>query len=268
MGLDKCSYLTVINDEAYIPGAVALSRNLKAVNSSFPLNVLVPGKCEEIKLELSAEGISVIDADSRVDDYSIALEGHYWAKTFFKLQAFGLQQFSKLVLIDSDVLVLKNLDRLFGLPHLSAASAGPAIGLRGDSWSCFNSGLMVVEPSMKFLEKALDAIDTVVEQRLSRGMRVGDQDVLNKIEREAWQFSSQKRIPETYNVFWQFLEELCLYQLPNGLSDVAMVHFTGSRKPWHYSETELERLLQDLASDGKSCTAYVLKKFLSYLEGK
>ena len=60
--------------------------------------------------------------------------------TFTKIYCWLLTQYSKCVFLDSDFLVLKNIDDLFEREELSAA---PDAG-----WpDCFNSGLFVYRPS-------------------------------------------------------------------------------------------------------------------------
>ena len=60
---------------------------------------------------------------------------------FFKLKIWTLTQYRKCVFIDSDNLVLQNIDELFERDEMSAA---PDIG-----WpDCFNSGVFVFVPSL------------------------------------------------------------------------------------------------------------------------
>ena len=62
-------------------------------------------------------------------------------KTFTKLNIWTLTSYTKIVYLDTDVLVLKNIDDLFQRDELSA---GPE-----DLWpDVFNSGVLVIEPSM------------------------------------------------------------------------------------------------------------------------
>ena len=61
--------------------------------------------------------------------------------TFTKLHAWKLTEYHKCVFLDSDVMVLQNIDDLFDRPEISAA---PDIG-----WpDCFNSGVFVFVPSL------------------------------------------------------------------------------------------------------------------------
>lgn len=67
---------------------------------------------------------------------------------FSKLHAWGLTHFKKVILIDSDMVVLRNIDHLFLQPDLSAVEDPGAPGK-------FNSGLMVISPNEETLASML-----------------------------------------------------------------------------------------------------------------
>ena len=47
-----------------------------------------------------------------------------WEFCLTKLRAFGLTQFKKIVFLDADIMVLKNLDQLFEKPPMTSALDG------------------------------------------------------------------------------------------------------------------------------------------------
>jgi hypothetical protein len=71
----------------------------------------------------------------------------FWGMSLNKLRVFNLTQFRKVIFMDSDTLVLKNIDHLMREPYFSA----PA------TFSCHNrispprisGGFWVLEPSLK-----------------------------------------------------------------------------------------------------------------------
>lgn len=258
------AFITALNTESYLPGVRALHRNLIHVGSRFPLVVIIPDGATTLAQELRRDGITYLHAPEISIDSLEQMGNHYWGKTFFKIQAFGLTSFDKIVLIDCDILILKNLDALFSFPHISAASVGPAIGLRGDAWSGLTSGVLVVEPSEEEHRRVLGHIEPVIRQKLARGHRAGDQDVLNAVYRDVWETDRTRRLPETFNLIWSFLEEYCLYHLPCGLDDVSVVHFSGSRKPWHMSAGDIEHEKGKLSGEGKMAMHHTLEEYLKY----
>lgn len=69
-----------------------------------------------------------------------------------KLHAFRLTQYSKVIYLDSDVLVLRPISHLFELKH--EFSAVPDIG-----WpDCFNSGVMVFTPNYEWFDLLVNAV--------------------------------------------------------------------------------------------------------------
>jgi len=69
-----------------------------------------------------------------------------WHDCWTKFHIFNLIQFDKIIFLDADLLILKNLDHLFDKPHMTAALDGEYFGL-WEGWPHFNSGCMVIEPS-------------------------------------------------------------------------------------------------------------------------
>ena len=66
----------------------------------------------------------------------------YLKNTFDKLNIFSLVEFEKIVYLDSDLLILENIDNLFNYPHLSCPRDLPF------NMTKFNSGVMVLEPNI------------------------------------------------------------------------------------------------------------------------
>ncbi|OFM30304.1 glycosyltransferase [Corynebacterium sp. HMSC072A02] len=266
IGARKFAYVTALNSENYLEGVFALDRNLRAVSSRYQLVVTVPETREDLVEKLGERNIATVTFPEIDLKCLEKLGSHYWAKTFFKLQVFNLVQFDKIVLLDCDILLLRNIDDLFALPHISAASVGPAIGLRGAAWQGLTSGVLVLEPSPSSYENVLKAVEDVVERKLAKGHKAGDQDVINMVYGAIWANDDRRKLPETYNLIWAFLEEYCRDHLVGGLADVAVVHFAGSKKPWHYSETEVTQLRHDLAKEGKFCMLETFERYLNLFD--
>ena len=78
-----------------------------------------------------------------------------WENCLTKFKIFNLTQFDKLIFLDADILILKNLDDLFERPHMTSALDGEYFNL-WPGWDHFNSGIMVIEPSEKLFNDLLD----------------------------------------------------------------------------------------------------------------
>jgi glycogenin len=135
--------------------------------------------------------------------------------TFTKISLWRQTQYSKIVYLDADMVVLQNLDHLFQLD--SPFAAAPDIG-----WpDAFNSGMMVLTPNMG----EFYALQTLAQSGDS--FDGADQGLLNQY----WQSKPWERLSFTYNCTpsaeYQW-EPAYRYHKSN----IKAVHFIGSKKPW------------------------------------
>src|SRR5262249_550683 len=112
-----------------------------------------------------------------------------------KLRAWELDEFDKVVLLDADMVVLNSLDALFDRPELAAA---PDF-LRPD---CFNSGLLVLDPSREKLGRMLQKLAP------SPTYDAGDPGFLNSFFGDWYTGAGERRLPTWYNLpnfIYQFM---------------------------------------------------------------
>jgi alpha-N-acetylglucosamine transferase len=69
-----------------------------------------------------------------------------WALTLSKFEIFNLTQFDKIIYLDADIMMLKNIDHLFEYPHLTSALDGEYFNIWPDK-PHFNAGILVIEPN-------------------------------------------------------------------------------------------------------------------------
>ncbi len=232
---EKYAYITVLTNEKYIPGVIALKKGLAEVGSCYDLVILLPkNRADELEHMLKMNG--VLDGRCRAEvkpPVTLTVDGdypfgdHYWNSTFFKLAAVSCTEYSKVVLLDSDMLILDNIDDLFAYPSYSAVIAGKAVH---PEWEDLNSGLMVFEPDMELYNKLIASILPAVRRRMDEGLASGDQDVFQQAFPE-WRDEPELHIPEKYNMFFYELCDLSLAGVKYD-SDVKVIHFIGSWKPW------------------------------------
>ena len=237
----KQIYLTALTNERYIPGVMALARSLHEVKSAYDLAIMIP-KEKETALSnaikeygilnipgtfiLPKEKIQLSEMDTLVENkYS------YWMDTFFKLQAASCTEYDKIILLDSDMLVVQNLDHLFDAPNFSAAICGKCVH---EDWLDLNSGLLVLEPSSSLHEKLLSLIVPAIELKKSKGLQAGDQDVFHLVFPD-WRYHPELCLPEKYSICWGWIGDLCKKEncLPE---DFYVIHFTGKSKPWDFGK--------------------------------
>ena len=243
------AFITVLTNERYIPGVRALKKALERSGSQHDLVVLLPeNKSDKLKALLEING--VVGGRCRVEikppiilplDSDYPFGDHYWNNTFFKLAAVSCTEYSKVILLDSDLLILDNIDDLFSFPSYSAVIAGKAVH---PEWDSLNSGLMVFEPDMSLYERLVDSILPALERRLAEGLASGDQDVFQQAF-PGWKHEYRLHIPEKYNMFFYELCDLSLAGKKYG-RDVRVIHFIGSWKPWDGSLLAKENVVSVL----------------------
>jgi alpha-N-acetylglucosamine transferase len=69
-----------------------------------------------------------------------------------------MTQYDKLVFLDSDIMILKNLDHLFECEHMTSALDGEYFNLWPDD-PHFNSGILVIEPNEDEYNRLIDYIN-------------------------------------------------------------------------------------------------------------
>lgn len=247
------AYVTVIATDNYLPGALALHASLKATGARYPM-VIAVGSSVSPKTEniLQNNNLQTIRIDKPDFTETLNQQKKHWLHALDKLAVFSLTEFNKLVYIDSDMLVLKNLDHLFEKPHMSAVQAGRSFP-GNESWAGINSGLMVVEPKAGLYETLQGRIPEVMgESRLN----IGDQDIINHYY-DHWPESDNQLLNESYNVLALYID---YYMKNRGAifkgEKLKVVHFIGAEKPWMKSPVKQLWHIAWLLKQGKKYEAW------------
>lgn len=232
------AYITLLSTLSYLPGVIVLHESVKRTKTDYPFWVAISFTIPfEIADDLRRRGMHVIRLPKSIEipQHFKNASGH-WGNTFDKIHIFGLSKFSKLVYLDSDMMVLKNIDGLFEKPHLCAVAAGY---LENEDWTRLNSGLMVIDPQIELPAKMFELFDRATEDVNALGSnKIGDQDVINAYYPD-WPSRPELHLDEGYNLFSSYLDlyiDKHGYQMPeigsNNLKDVQVIHFIGPKKPW------------------------------------
>ena len=226
----RYSFVTSLTNADYYPGVHALLKGLRAVGSEHDLLVLIPeAQQHELVPRLKSWGCHIATAPPVAIKEDLNAEGHYWNETFFKIRAAGLTEYQKIIMIDSDMLIRKNIDHLFARPSMTAVAAGKT--LRPD-WIQLNTGLVVLEPSNSLFQLLLNSVEPAVRRKREGGLTAGDQDVFHQAFPD-WPNRHDLHLPENYNIFSFDLDQLCGRQPQSFYEDIFVVHFAGPNKPWH-----------------------------------
>lgn len=202
------AYVTVLHSsEAYVCGAIALAQSIIQKNSTRDLVLLHDKSISGKSLRgLRAAGWKT-KWISRIRS-PFAKKDSYNEWNYSKLRVWQLTEYDKIIFIDSDLLVLKNIDEFFFYPELSAA---------GNDKVLFNSGVMVIEPSLCKFE------DMMLKSFKVSSYNGGDQGFLNEV------FTWWHRLPKRINHLKVFSKQDDKeHQVGDGLY---AIHYLGL-KPW------------------------------------
>jgi glycogenin glucosyltransferase len=248
---DDCAYVTLLTSEGYLEGVLALEASLRRCGCVFPLWVVLGDQIGAAAADrLAAAGIPTCRATEfriSLDPKLIALNeslgyGH-WTQTYDRLAFFSMTRWRKIVSIDSDMMVVRNIDGLFDAPHLSAVAAGRSYP-GNEHWVDLSGGLIVIEPKPGVADELAAVVPKLFAEALARGDNapIGDQQVFN-VYFDFWREREDLHLPEGYNLFLDHLDHYwkILPRGPDGRPEIFVVHYAGGRKPWQYDGPRMLR---------------------------
>lgn len=239
------AYVSILTTEPYLIGILGVAECLKRVNSKFPFYVVITDNISsEIEDLLNNRHINTIRKKSIEIPEIIKQKNDkgvfsHWTYTFDKLSIFELTQFDKIVYLDSDIYIRKNIDLLFEKNHMSTTpnrKFGPNITLPPE----LISGLLVIEPQKGILNSFLEILSTIANKRES----VGDQDILQEYYTD-WKNQTELHLDLKYNTFFTYLDYYithCDYKL----DDIFVFHFLLAKKPWDFSLQNINQYIKYL----------------------
>ncbi|CAA2965778.1 UDP-glucuronate:xylan alpha-glucuronosyltransferase 3 [Olea europaea subsp. europaea] len=177
------AYATILHSaHVYVCGAIAAAQSIRMAGSTRDLVILVDDTISDYHkggLEAAGWKIRVIQ---RIRNPKAERDA-YNEWNYSKFRLWQLTDYDKIIFIDADLLILRNIDFLFEMPEISAT---------GNNATLFNSGVMVVEPSNCTFQLLMDHINEI------ESYNGGDQGYLNEI------FTWWHRIPKHMNFLKHF----------------------------------------------------------------
>lgn len=173
---DSRAYVTLVTNDDYLPGAVALLNSLRRTGTTADVVVLHTGGVESSALApLAMTGARLAACDllptsepfnvthSRRNQHALAPftkggkpDFHTPLDNFAKLRLWQLP-YERVVFLDADTLVLRPIDRLFDYPEFSAA---PNVYESVADFRRLNSGVFSARPSPETFAAMLARLDT------------------------------------------------------------------------------------------------------------
>lgn len=244
----KRAWVTLLTRTSYLAGAVLLAHSLRKHQSVYPLIVLytptLPTPClQALQQEAALTNIILRPVDLLLPKEKVSLIASRFEDTWTKLRVFSLYEYDRLVFLDADMLLLRNMDELFELQLPSenwiAANHACVCNLDKDDWApedwtkencaytrltpasppcpvpaegkgprthtLLNSGLFIFQPFREQWEAMLDFLNT---SPLIKTFMFPDQDFLAEFFRGRWisvgyQYNALKTMRYWHPEMWQ-----------------------------------------------------------------
>ena len=234
--MNKYSYVTLLTNDSYVYGVALLVESMSRVNTYYPLHVLINDEVSAASIEIldqlgvTHELVSTIPTPPDIYQHNLNFEPNVaatWRNCWTKFHIFNLTQFDKIVFLDADILILKNLDHLFNCPHMTSCLDGEYFNL-WPGWDHFNSGCIVIEPSQKLFDDILNFANNLKEPELPEYI-IADQEVLNLYFKN-WPTQTHLHLNKYYDIFPPYILE---NQIDDIVQNCYFLHFVG-RKPWTF----------------------------------
>ena len=232
-------YVTLLSSNDFVMGVVMLSWSLQKVKARYPLLVLCTKDISVSSIQMLEKyhiRYKVLSEHIHVDESKVnaSKEFQHWNKTFDKLLIWSLVEYDKVVCLDSDMQVIRNIDFLFEAPHMSAVIA--------DQWNepgldRLNSGLMVIEPNLREFE----GLKQLWESGSIALKNMGDQDIIRAYYRD-WGKNNDLVLHPGLNVLYSEVSAGVIKK--ENVSPVSVIHYIGGRKPWMISAPALMKRLK------------------------
>lgn len=248
---ESYAFVSIITSDDYLRGLLVLHRSLIDTNTQYPFLTLITE-------DISVDTVSVLDKHhipykvikTKINNPTDVDQSHRWFPTYSKLNIFDQTQYDKVVYLDADMLILRNIDELFKFPHMSAVIAGGMLPGKSTR-KHLNSGMFVLEPSHELFEDMMSKVGKIEKLEsggsIDKPRRGSDQDFLNAYYLD-WPNQKELQLDHKYNIIHYLLDEYNEsfgYSIENGPKPISILHYASYLKPWDINEKIKEELRND-----------------------
>lgn len=238
------AYITLVTNADYAGAAIALVRSLRLTGTKADIVVMATGGVAAADLVPLSDLGSIIVPVDLLDTSPAFNERHARAKlhadapftkgdkphfhtpldNFAKLRLWQMDQYQSVIFLDADIVVVRNIDRLFAYPEFCAA---PNVYETLADFHRLNSGVFTARPSQTTFEAMMTRLD-----QPDIFWRRTDQTFLETY------FPAWHGLPVTFNML-----QYVWFNLP-GLWDWKSVHTVHYQyeKPWQANHPKREKL--------------------------
>ena len=222
----KRAYFTLVQNDPWVIGALVLGHSLRRTRTNAVLVCQFAPEVTDGSRRLLKDVYDIVEPAEKytfpvasINDFADIPKR--LAFSFRRLNAWNRTEFQRITYIDSDVVVMKNIDDLFDVPGVAAPrEVDFRVWMRGKTYTdFFNGGLVSFTPSQQIFRRFAD---TLASQWIYLG--AAEQHLVNVVCRDDW-----FRIPDRYHVQAGTKYHTHFLQRP---SAILTLHFSKISKPW------------------------------------
>ncbi|KAI3458736.1 hypothetical protein Pfo_015399 [Paulownia fortunei] len=228
------AYVTLLYGDEFLLGVRVLGKSIRDTGSTKDMVALVSdGVSDYAKKQLQADGW-IVKTISLLENPNQVHPKRFWG-VYTKLKIFNMTNYKKVVYLDADTIVVKNIEDLFKCQKFCA-------NLKHSER--LNSGVMVVEPSEQVFKDMMTKVNTM------HSYTGGDQGFLNSYfpdfanarifdPHASPEELKSRSIPQMERLSTLYNADVGLYMLANKWmvdeEELHVIHYTlGPLKPWDW----------------------------------
>lgn len=244
---------TYISNDRDIKGVLLLKYNLRKINSKYNLGCIVTE-------DVSVDSIKLLNK-YRIELFKInigeILQNLKFSKShidkikekhlFGKLCMFSLTNYDKIIYLDTDILLLQNIDHLMNeklefnsimmVRDIQATKDYRSIIIVKDR---YNSGVIVFKPSEYLYNNCFDKLKSEGEEFFTKDIFISDQYIFEGLNNE--NKININPMSMRYNCHPILVESLQKLKL---VDDVSILHFMVKPKPWELLDMNVEHVFEN-----------------------
>ncbi|KAJ3506683.1 hypothetical protein NMY22_g17169 [Coprinellus aureogranulatus] len=252
----RFAYVTLLTCNSYLPGVLVLWFSLQEVESKYPLIVMttrsLPNESRGI-LRKAGIALRTVEELNHTFENQLDASDSRLTDAWTKLRGFELVEFNRIVLLDCDMIVRRNMDELFTLPlplnqiaavHVCACNPYQSKHYPQDwtpencahskvstptshppnaadiprPYGLPNSGMLVFQPSHQLFETVCRPLG---DEGIVKAAAFADQDIIaaafhGKWVALPWYYNALRTLPRTHPELWDDAEVRCVHYMLQG----------------------------------------------------
>tara|TARA_E500000178_G_C17022057_1_gene756120 strand:- start:1886 stop:2803 length:918 start_codon:yes stop_codon:yes gene_type:complete len=244
---------TFISNDRDIRGVLLLKYNLKKINSKYNFGCIVTEDVSEESIELLKKykiELFKINFSNILHNFKFSKSHIQKVKNkhlFGKLSIFSLTDYDKVIYLDTDILLLKNIDNLMNkklefnnimmVNDIQATKDYSSIIVVRDK---YNSGVIVFKPSDYLYNNCLNKLKSEGEELFNKDIFISDQYIFETLNNE--KKIHIKPMSICYNCHPILVESLQKLKL---VDNISILHYMVKPKPWELLDMNIEHVFEN-----------------------